>query len=156
MTRGADVERAARYVAARRGALNLSQAQLAGKVGVDTKTIWRFETEHRWPHAGTRAKIEEALGWKPGDLAKIAHGGEPSEQSPADESLFDDLLAGAGAQFDELIRQRLAGLPEDARVVVEALREEYEAVEEARRRLLRKILMFSRHRPASGGHDPQS
>lgn len=64
--------RAARAAAARRGELGMTQQELAGAAGVDTKTIWSLETGGRWPIARTRARIEKALSWPQGELDRIA------------------------------------------------------------------------------------
>lgn len=79
MSRRRDLDRAAAYVAARRGELSLTQAALATSAGVDIKTIYSLESAKRWPQAGNRSAIEAALGWQQGDLAKIAEAnGEPT------------------------------------------------------------------------------
>jgi transcriptional regulator with XRE-family HTH domain len=72
-----DRARVARYVIARRGELGLTQQGLAGRAGVDIKTIYNLESGERWPQAKTRGALEAALSWYPGDLQRIAHGGEP-------------------------------------------------------------------------------
>jgi transcriptional regulator with XRE-family HTH domain len=64
--------RAARAVAARRGELGLTQQELAGAAGVDSKTIYNLESRGRWPIARTRASIEKALDWPVGEMERIA------------------------------------------------------------------------------------
>lgn len=64
-------QRAADAVAARMGDLDLTQHQLAAKAGVDPKTVGDLVRAVRWPIARTRAKIERALGWPPGELTRI-------------------------------------------------------------------------------------
>lgn len=78
MSRQLDRERVARYVAARRGVLDLAQRDLAELAGVDVKTINTLESGERWPQATTRSKVELALQWISGDLQRIAEGGEPT------------------------------------------------------------------------------
>ncbi len=68
-----DHQRAARGAVARRGELGLTQEELAVRAGVDIKTIGNFERRGRWPIARTRARIERALGWMPGELDRIAN-----------------------------------------------------------------------------------
>ncbi|GLZ13270.1 hypothetical protein Acsp04_35050 [Actinomadura sp. NBRC 104425] len=82
-----DRGRVAKYVAARRGALGLTQERLAERAGVTVKTVYNLESAERWPQARTRAAIEEALEWRPGDLVRIAEGGEPTpyEEGEPDE-----------------------------------------------------------------------
>ena len=67
-----DTRRAARAVAARRGQLDMTQQQLADAAGIDIKTIGNLERRGRWPIARTRARIERALGWPPGEMQRIA------------------------------------------------------------------------------------
>ncbi|WP_051712312.1 helix-turn-helix domain-containing protein [Spirillospora albida] len=72
-----DRERVAKYVAARRGALGLTQERLAERAGVTIKTVYNLEAGERWPQARTRSAIEDALRWRAGDLVRIAGGDEP-------------------------------------------------------------------------------
>lgn len=88
-----DLRRVGRLVATRRGVLGMSQPDLAEAAGIDTKTVTNVETGGRWPQARNRAKIEAALGWKSGDLEKIAAGGEPSLLNPSVPAGVDELLA---------------------------------------------------------------
>lgn len=60
----------------------MTQQQLADKAGVDAKTIGNLESRGKWPIARTRARIEQALGWPPGELARIAAGSQPKIVSP--------------------------------------------------------------------------
>jgi transcriptional regulator with XRE-family HTH domain len=73
-----DRVRVGRYIEDRRGFLGMSQKQLADAAGVDIKTIYNLESGRRWPVATTRGAIEVALEWSPGDLTRIAEGGEPT------------------------------------------------------------------------------
>ncbi|WP_131739386.1 helix-turn-helix domain-containing protein [Actinomadura roseirufa] len=98
-----DRERIAKYVAARRGSLGLTQERLAERAGVTVKTIYNLESGERWPQARTRSAIEDALQWRPGDLARIGEGREPlGVPSPAgaDEALRE--LAELNAYFADL------------------------------------------------------
>lgn len=117
-----DHQRAADYVAARRGALRMTQADLAEKAGVDVKTVTNLESGGRWPIARNRAKIATALGWEPGDMVVIANGGEPtfaagdadaSEREVADmlalrpdlRERFDQLSPAARSEFLHIFRE---------------------------------------------------
>ncbi|MBA9004556.1 helix-turn-helix domain-containing protein [Thermomonospora cellulosilytica] len=104
-----DRERVAKFVVARRGALGLTQEQLAERAGVTVKTVYNLESGGRWPQARTRGAIEGALRWRPGDLVRIAEGQEPTPVEPAEpdmdavrhelrelESYFADLRADPG------------------------------------------------------------
>lgn len=59
-------------VEARRGALGMSRGDLAAKAAVDPKTLYNLEKDGKWPIARTRARIEAALGWAPGEMERIA------------------------------------------------------------------------------------
>lgn len=61
-------QKAARAVDARRGELGLTQKQL----GMDPSSYRAFVAGTSWPQARTRAKIEVALGWPVGEIARIA------------------------------------------------------------------------------------
>lgn len=78
-----NVQRAARAVEARRGELGLTQQQLATMAGVDVKTVGSLESRGRWPIARTRAAIERAMGWPPGEMARIA------DEEPAPPALSE-------------------------------------------------------------------
>jgi hypothetical protein len=60
-------ERAAEAVENRRAALGLRQTDL----GVDASTYRTFIKGRHWPNTRSRAKIEEALGWKAGHIAGL-------------------------------------------------------------------------------------
>lgn len=99
-----DRERVAKYVAARRGALGLTQERLAERAGVTVKTVYNLEAGERWPQARTRAAVEAALRWRAGDLVRIAGGDEPLGTEPEDargelaelSAYFAELRADAG------------------------------------------------------------
>ncbi|WP_131736450.1 helix-turn-helix transcriptional regulator [Actinomadura roseirufa] len=96
-----DLVRVARYVSARRGDLGLTQEQLAERASVDRKTIYNLESGERWPQAGTRSRVERALGWYPGDLVRLSEGQEPIEYEPPPPGR--ELLA-------DLVRDRMGEL----------------------------------------------
>ncbi|MGP4023553.1 helix-turn-helix domain-containing protein [Actinomadura sp. 3N407] len=77
MAADVDRERVAKYAVARRGALGLTQEQLAERAGVTVKTVYNLEAGERWPQARTRGAVEDALQWRAGDLARIGEGMEP-------------------------------------------------------------------------------
>ena len=100
-----DRARVAKYVAARRGALGLTQERLAERAQVTVKTVYNLESAGRWPQARTRAAVEAALEWQPGDLMRIAEGDEPSaERGEAPDETVVTLreLEELGAYFAEL------------------------------------------------------
>ncbi|MQY08088.1 helix-turn-helix transcriptional regulator [Actinomadura macrotermitis] len=111
MAGGLDRERAAKYVVARRGSLGMTQERLAERAGVTVKTVYNLEAAERWPQARTRAAIEAALEWGPGDLSRIAEGGEPGGREGPAEALRElDELAGyfADLRDDPGGKRRLA------------------------------------------------
>jgi transcriptional regulator with XRE-family HTH domain len=73
-----DLERVGELVRTRRGVLGLTQQQLAEKAGIDTGTISSLELGQTWPWAKNRSRIDQALGWRPGSLEEVRHGGEPT------------------------------------------------------------------------------
>jgi transcriptional regulator with XRE-family HTH domain len=146
--------RLARYVAARRDALGLSQAALADQAGLDPKTVHTLETGKHWPVTKTRRALEPALGWTEGDFERIADGGFPAT-GPLPEDDPDGVVAAAmaGASSDDLearIRAVIADLPEQHRPLVEELYEQLLDSERQRRRLLEKIVPLPQ-RDASDG-----
>jgi transcriptional regulator with XRE-family HTH domain len=139
MSRQGDRRRVARYVAARRGALGLSQEELATKAAVDTKTIYNLESGERWPQAKTRSKIEAALGWLDADMVHIAEGGEPT--------LADDLTEAAGTdRFERTVRQAISRLPEAERSVVEDLLAEHLTAQQKNQQIIEKLIVLLEHR----------
>ncbi|WP_067827083.1 helix-turn-helix domain-containing protein [Actinomadura kijaniata] len=110
-----DRERVAKYVVARRGSLGLTQERLAEQAGVTVKTIYNLESAGRWPQARTRAAVEAALRWRPGDLARIGEGGEPAGAVSLGEALreleeLDSYFADLRADEGEKRRMALAFL----------------------------------------------
>lgn len=57
---------------ARLGELGLTQEALAKRARLDLSTINTFLNGHTWPQVRTRAAIEVALDWQPGELGRIA------------------------------------------------------------------------------------
>lgn len=72
----------------------MTQRELAMTAEVDIKTIYNLESGERWPQAGTRAKIEKALGWTMGSLEAFTEGPERETgyQFPTRAELIDDAL----------------------------------------------------------------
>lgn len=58
--------------------------QLALRAGVGYATVHNlFREGSHWPRGTTRGKIEQALGWKPGELARIARAADELAATPA-------------------------------------------------------------------------
>lgn len=64
-------QRAAAAFIARRGELGLSQEELAKRADVAYRTVQNFE-HGVWPNPVTRARLEKALGWPPGEIHRLA------------------------------------------------------------------------------------
>jgi hypothetical protein len=77
---GGDLARLGQYVTARRVALGYKQrTDLAEVIELTGRTLARIETEHKRCEPGTYAMVENALAWKPGSVAAILRGDEPTE-----------------------------------------------------------------------------
>lgn len=134
--------RVARYISARRGELGLSQEELAARAGVDPKTLLHAEQGKRWPLAKTRTKLEAALGWGDGDMARVADGFYP-RTGPLPEDDPDGLVAAAAAgdpEFDAQARRVIGELPAKYRDFVEEMYEMLQDAERRNRRLRSRIV----------------
>ncbi|WP_192809764.1 helix-turn-helix domain-containing protein [Actinomadura rudentiformis] len=121
MSRHGDRQRVARYVVARRRALDITQEQLAERARVDPKTVGSLESATRWPQKASREKIEQALDWDEGDLARIAEGGFPVSGPLPDDDPEGVIAAAGTSDFDTKARAVIASLPEPQRSVVEEI-----------------------------------
>lgn len=124
------VARAGQAVAARRNELEITQRGLAKDKIINAGTLIAFEKGRSWPRRGTLAKLEKALQWSPGTIARIRSGSAvvpingpstaPSEMPGAadepTESLTDTVRAPLMAEAVELamhtITAATAQLPE--------------------------------------------
>jgi transcriptional regulator with XRE-family HTH domain len=68
------VARAGQAVAARRNELEITQRSLAKDKVINAGTLIAFEKGRSWPRRGTLAKLERALQWSPGTIARIRSG----------------------------------------------------------------------------------
>ncbi|WP_155771406.1 FHA domain-containing protein [Mycobacterium asiaticum] len=68
------VARAGRAVANRRNELQITQRGLAKDKIINAGTLIAFEKGRSWPRRATLAKLEEALQWPPGTIARIRSG----------------------------------------------------------------------------------
>lgn len=98
----ANLQRLADYVVTRRTELDWSQETLAAKSGLRTVTLSDIETaKDRDRRPTTLAKLERALGWRPGSARAVLAGGEPE--------LIDQPTSGtpvSDERFRELMRRR--------------------------------------------------
>jgi len=60
-------------VVKRREELGFSQRRLKDDGVIGQSNLVAFERGRRWPRENTRAKLEKALGWEPGNLARVRH-----------------------------------------------------------------------------------
>jgi transcriptional regulator with XRE-family HTH domain len=107
--RMSDWIRAGQAAAARRGELELTQAELAARAGVDAKTIYNLEAGGRKPIARSRARIETALGWPSGHLEQLARGPEPEpgpRRTATENEAADELERHAAQLLDAARRIR--------------------------------------------------
>jgi transcriptional regulator with XRE-family HTH domain len=115
-----DRSRAARAAAARRGALGMTQQELADAARVDVKTIGNLEKRGTWPIARTRARIEDALGWPADELERVA--GEPPDDELVPRDAYEreiaatpDITEQTKAQLFRVHRQRIKERPAESR-----------------------------------------
>jgi hypothetical protein len=69
------VVHAGRMVAARRSELELTQRGLAKDKIINAGALIAFEKGRSWPRQATRNRLEEALGWPPGTVARLRNEG---------------------------------------------------------------------------------
>jgi len=65
-------QRASLAVRARMNELRLTVPELAARAGIDPGTARALLAGDRWPHTSTRRQLDQALGWKPGELVRRA------------------------------------------------------------------------------------
>ncbi|WP_158240383.1 helix-turn-helix transcriptional regulator [Mycobacterium hubeiense] len=126
-----------RLVAERRTRQELDQIGLARAARVDPKTVRSLENGTRWPRDSTRIRIENALGWDAGSIARLRSGGEPVEagakgRTPVltsrrytePRSAVDGLTSAATAMIDVLhsMDELSDQLPESERAKLEHVR----------------------------------
>lgn len=107
-----DKQRAARAVEARLGALGMTQLELAEAADVDVKTVNGLIRRGVWPYARTRARIEAALGWPPGEMARIAaEEGAPRRATPDGllAAIYDELPPDRARRVAEIVEAELSG-----------------------------------------------
>lgn len=95
----------------------MDRAELAAEAGVDAKTVYNLERRGKWPIAVTRAKIEAALRWAPGEMETIASAPEPLRPKPPTPEQVEHVrkglreLFGEGSLLERAMDEELAGLP---------------------------------------------
>lgn len=66
-------------VVRRREELGFSQRKLKDDGVIGQSNLVAFERGRRWPRDNTRAKLEKALGWEPGHLARVRYANETTD-----------------------------------------------------------------------------
>ena len=117
----AGVAHAGAEFAARREELGISQRQLAAMKILSAPALIAFEKGRSWPRDRTRAKLERAVDWPPGTLAKLSTGqAAPSQASQAFEAGVKgsedptDLLSRAVTMAADQISAAIDALPREA------------------------------------------
>jgi hypothetical protein len=83
--------RAGRAVAQRIADLSLTFTAVTATAGIDPKTLRGIVSGARWPTAGVRVRVEQALDWPPGEILRRA-GAEHSSDSALDRFTSTELL----------------------------------------------------------------
>ncbi len=105
-------------VVKRREELGFSQRKLKDDGVIGQSNLVAFERGRRWPRDNTRAKLEKALGWEPGHLARVRYA--HSHPNKTTDVMSDTVRVTVLVQALELalngIKARIATLPaqEDA------------------------------------------
>lgn len=68
-------------VVKRREELGFSQRKLKDDGVIGQSNLVAFERGRRWPRENTRAKLEKALGWEPGHLARIRYASDRPDKT---------------------------------------------------------------------------
>jgi transcriptional regulator with XRE-family HTH domain len=77
-------------VAQRRRELDLSQRKLAENKIISAGTLIAFEKGRSWPRESTRTRLEEALGWPPGEIVRLRRHFTPDAAAPVAPPAIDD------------------------------------------------------------------
>lgn len=121
------IARAGAAFAARRVEVGLSQRELARRKVITAANLIAFEKGRSWPREKTRAKMEAAVSWPPGTLARLGAGGKAPDSAAIDlngSAIETANMIGGAVQIAGLsgvvrlatdqILARIAGLPADA------------------------------------------
>jgi transcriptional regulator with XRE-family HTH domain len=81
--------RAGAAFAARRQEMGLSQRELAKRKVIGAPNLIAFEKGRAWPREMTRARMEQAVQWPPGELARLHAGKKASESTPSESGVTE-------------------------------------------------------------------
>lgn len=111
---GLDIARAGAAVAARREELGYSQRRLHDDGVIAHGELDAFERGRSWPAESIREKVEDALRWPPGTIARVARGAEVPEDDDT-ETLSDSVQLEVMLDYAEItldgLAARIAALP---------------------------------------------
>ena len=111
---GLDIARAGAAVAARREELGYSQRRLHDDGVIAHGELEAFERGRSWPAESIREKVEDALRWPPGTIARVARGAEVPEDDDT-ETLSDSVQLEVMLDYAEItldgLAARIAALP---------------------------------------------
>jgi lambda repressor-like predicted transcriptional regulator len=102
-----DQQRAGRAVAARIDELGTNVAAIARRAQVDPKTVRALINGTRWPTYASRARINHALDWPPGEIGRRAFEVPDAFRGIPSTVLLSELCRRAEA--DESSKAREAG-----------------------------------------------
>jgi transcriptional regulator with XRE-family HTH domain len=89
---GGDWKRLGEFVASWRGRKSWSRAELATRMGMDTKTVDRIE-QGKSVAKTTVGKLDVACGWAPGSAVNVLNGGGVAIIGEPDDALAEKLQA---------------------------------------------------------------
>jgi ribosome-binding protein aMBF1 (putative translation factor) len=81
--------RAGAAFAARRQEIGISQRELAKRKVIGAPNLIAFEKGRAWPREKTRARMEQAVQWPPGELARLHAGKTASESTLSGSSVTE-------------------------------------------------------------------
>jgi ribosome-binding protein aMBF1 (putative translation factor) len=81
--------RAGAAFAARRQEIGISQRELAKRKVIGAPNLIAFEKGRAWPREKTRARMEQAVQWPPGELARLHAGKKASESTPSGSTVTE-------------------------------------------------------------------
>lgn len=84
---------------ARRAELGLTQEDVARRAGIVVRSVVNFESQGKWPKPRSRAGLERAVEWPPGELHRRVAGPRPD----FDPRLLSEISRLTPAERDWLI-----------------------------------------------------
>jgi hypothetical protein len=122
---GPGLERLAAHVTARRAALRLSKDGAAAKAQI-SRITWRKVEDARPVRDTMYAAVEDALDWKPGSVAAVLAGDEPTLATEPRDEPDPDAVASAQQVLRLVLDQFGPEVYEAARLLLEGDRSDTE------------------------------